>query len=92
MIAASAMRGLRAARPIECRRIAARSRAARSKDVAFMWILVAEALGALGLLLFIVWWTLGPAQRREREALQREIDAEASRAKPSSDDRAEPRT
>jgi len=50
-----------------------------------MWIFVAEALAALSLLLFIVWWTLGPTQRREREALQREIDAKASAAKPPSD-------
>ena len=43
-----------------------------------MWILVAEAMGALSLLLFIVWWTLGPTHRREREALQRMIDDEAA--------------
>jgi hypothetical protein len=39
-----------------------------------MWILVVEALGALSLLLFIVWWTLGPTQRRERDEL-RALDA-----------------
>ncbi|MEO8937150.1 MAG: hypothetical protein ABI277_14325 [Burkholderiaceae bacterium] len=44
-----------------------------------MWILVAEALGALGLFLFIVWWTLGPTQRREREALQQLASQEARR-------------
>ncbi len=36
-----------------------------------MWILVVEAMVAVGLLLFIVWWTLGPTQRREREEMQR---------------------
>jgi hypothetical protein len=50
-----------------------------------MWILVAEALGALCLFLFIVWWTLGPTQRREREALRELAGAEAD-AKPSPDD------
>jgi hypothetical protein len=35
-----------------------------------MWIFVAEAIGALGLLLFIVWWTLGPTHRREQEMLR----------------------
>lgn len=46
-----------------------------------MWILVAEAMGALALLLFIVWWTLGPTHRREREALERAArDAAGTRA------------
>jgi len=36
-----------------------------------MWIFIAEALLAVGLLLFIVWWTLGSAQRRDREELER---------------------
>ncbi len=44
-----------------------------------MWILVAEALGALGLFLFIVWWTLGPTQRRERDALQKLARDDAER-------------
>jgi len=35
-----------------------------------MWILLMEAGLAVGLLLFIVWWTLGPTQRREREAFE----------------------
>ncbi len=43
-----------------------------------MWILVVEAMGALGLLLFIVWWTLGPTQRRERDALRDAADSAAS--------------
>jgi hypothetical protein len=47
-----------------------------------MWILVAEAMGALTLFLFIVWWTLGPTQRREREAMRELASAEAD-AKPS---------
>ncbi len=36
-----------------------------------MWILVVEAMIAVGLLLFIVWWTMAPAQKREREEMQR---------------------
>lgn len=51
-----------------------------------MWILVAEALGALGLFLFIVWWTLGPTQRREREALDRLAAEEAGRHDDSAQD------
>lgn len=43
-----------------------------------MWILVVEAMIAVGLLLFIVWWTLGPAQRREREEMQRLASASSS--------------
>ena len=44
-----------------------------------MWILEVEAMIAVGLLLFIVWWTLGPTQRREREEMQRLLrDAAAS--------------
>lgn len=30
-----------------------------------MWIFVLEAAIALGLLVFIVWWTLAPAKKRE---------------------------
>jgi hypothetical protein len=47
-----------------------------------MWLFVAEALCALGLLLFIVWWTLGPTHRLERDALRQLASAEAD-AKPS---------
>ncbi len=57
-----------------------------------MWILVAEALGALGLFLFIVWWTFGPTQRRERDAfnaLARE-EAERRTAEASDTDRSKP--
>ena len=43
-----------------------------------MWIFVAEAMGALGLFLFIVWWTLGPTQRRERETLRQLARDEAA--------------
>ena len=32
-----------------------------------MWIFVAEALLALALLIAIVWWTMGPTHRRERQ-------------------------
>jgi hypothetical protein len=46
-----------------------------------MWILVAEAMGALSLLLLIVWWTLGPTQRRERDAMRAEAEAMASESK-----------
>lgn len=56
-----------------------------------MWILVAEAMGALGLFLFIVWWTLGPTQRRERDAVERLArDAAERRAAPKGDDPAKP--
>lgn len=30
-----------------------------------MWILILEAALALGLLVFIVWWTLAPVKKRE---------------------------
>ncbi len=56
-----------------------------------MWIFVAEAIGALSLLLFIVWWTLGPTHKREQEMLRRlareraEAGA-AARADPKPDD------
>jgi hypothetical protein len=43
-----------------------------------MWILVAEAMGALSCLLLIVWWTLGPTQRRERDAMRAEQEAMAA--------------
>ena len=29
-----------------------------------MWLLIVEALAALGLLLFIVWWTMFSGRRR----------------------------
>jgi hypothetical protein len=29
-----------------------------------MWLLIIEALGALGLLVFIVWWTMFSGRRR----------------------------
>lgn len=47
-----------------------------------MWILVVEAMIAVGLLLFIVWWTLGPTQRREREEMQRLLREAAPSAEP----------
>ncbi len=49
-----------------------------------MWILVVEAMIAVGLLLFIVWWTLGPTQRREREEMQRLARAAAASAEEQS--------
>jgi hypothetical protein len=33
-----------------------------------MWLLILEALGALALLLFIVWWTMFSGRRPERDA------------------------
>ena len=32
-----------------------------------MWLLILEAMAALGLLLFIVWWTMFSGRRREPE-------------------------
>lgn len=46
-----------------------------------MWILVVEAMAALGLLLFIAWWTLGSTQKREREALRDEAARLAAAAR-----------
>ncbi len=46
-----------------------------------MWIFVLEALIALSLLLFIVWWTLGPAQKRDREMMRRLADEQADVAR-----------
>ena len=45
-----------------------------------MWIFVLEAMLALGLLLFIVWWTLGPTHRRERDELRRLSEERAANA------------
>ncbi len=30
-----------------------------------MWLLILEALAALGLLIFIVWWTMFSGRRRD---------------------------
>jgi hypothetical protein len=41
-----------------------------------MWLLLVEAGIALGLFLFILWWTMGPVHKRETEAsARREIEA-----------------
>ncbi len=32
-----------------------------------MWLLILEALAALGLLLFFVWWTMFSGRRRDPE-------------------------
>lgn len=32
-----------------------------------MWLLILEALAALGLLVFIVWWTMFSGRRRDAE-------------------------
>ena len=42
-----------------------------------MWIFVAEALLALALLIAIVWWTMGPAHRRERQEAKEAAKHEA---------------
>jgi hypothetical protein len=39
-----------------------------------MWILLLEALGALALLVFIVWWTMFSGRRRGEPARQDETD------------------
>ncbi len=41
-----------------------------------MWIFIVEALAALGLLVFIVWWTMF-AGRRKGERLQRDDEPPA---------------
>ena len=33
-----------------------------------MWLLILEALAALALLIFIVWWTMFSGRRPERDA------------------------
>ena len=57
--------------PIECEAFVRLAIEIVLEDLSSMWILVVEAMIAVGLLLFIVWWTLGPTQRREREEMQR---------------------
>jgi hypothetical protein len=37
-----------------------------------MWILILEALVALGMLVLIVWLTMGGSKRRDDEAAERE--------------------
>jgi hypothetical protein len=32
-----------------------------------MWLLILEALGALALLVFIVWWTMFSGRRKDRD-------------------------
>lgn len=54
-----------------------------------MWLLVVEAMIAVGLLLFIVWWTLGPTQRREREEMERLARAPSLLAAASDDEAAQ---
>ena len=33
-----------------------------------MWLLILEALGALALLVFIVWWTMFSGRRKDDDA------------------------
>jgi hypothetical protein len=48
-----------------------------------MWLLILEALGALALLLLLVWWTMFSGRRRgEREAPPEKTDADDSRPGP----------
>ena len=32
-----------------------------------MWLLILEALGALGVLVFIVWWTMFSGRRKDAD-------------------------
>ena len=32
-----------------------------------MWLLILEALGALGVLVFIVWWTMFSGRRKDSD-------------------------
>ncbi len=41
-----------------------------------MWLLLLEAGIALGLFLFILWWTIAPVKRREDELHQDLSDGE----------------
>ena len=41
-----------------------------------MWLLILEALAALGLLLFIVWWTMFSGRRPEADAEEDKSDNE----------------
>ena len=47
-----------------------------------MWLFVLEALLALALLLFIVWWTIAPVHKRESESVEREAHASGERTRP----------
>jgi hypothetical protein len=47
-----------------------------------MWVLALEAGVAAGLLIFIMWWTLGSATQKEK---QRKRDAQAKRAEDTTD-------
>ena len=49
------------------------------------WIIL-EALIALALGLSIVWWTLSPARRRERENEMRDVSARQRGADDAADD------
>lgn len=45
-----------------------------------MWLLILEALGALALLLLLVWWTMFSGRRSgERELPREKTDADDSR-------------
>jgi len=53
-----------------------------------MWILILEAAIALGLLVFIVWWTMAPVKKREdaqaRNPEQQAVLPEVTGAQPES--------
>jgi hypothetical protein len=39
-----------------------------------MWVLALEAGVALGLLVFIIWWTMGSARKKDKEREQSRKD------------------
>lgn len=47
-----------------------------------MWLLILEALGALALLLLLVWWTMFSGRRRGERAPGREDDGSDGPAPP----------
>ena len=57
------------------------SRGPWDRRKSLMWIFVAEALLALALLIGIVWWTMGPAHKRERQQARDEAKNEAKESK-----------
>jgi hypothetical protein len=52
-----------------------------------MWLLIVEALLALGLLVFIVWWTMSARRRGEPPAAGDAADGTAAKARGHADDR-----
>lgn len=52
------------AQPASTPRISAARKAGRNKKDRGMWVIVLEALAALALLVFIVWWTMFSGRRK----------------------------